>query len=193
MEKIEQLLASKLQSVVSIPSEEWCHFRTMLVHERIRKQEHYVRAGEEADSVGFVASGLFRLYYSTKEGDEYNKSFCGQGDWIASYSSLLLREPSFFSIQALSDGELLTFRYRDYQTLYDRHPCWERLGRIIAERMFIQKEKRERELLLLPAEARYRLFSEQFGHVAEQIPQYHIASYLGITPVALSRIRRRLT
>jgi CRP-like cAMP-binding protein len=101
--------------------------------------------------------------------------------------------PSYFSVQSLADSELITFRYKDFQALYDRHVCWERLGRIIAEQLFINKETRERELLLLSAEARYRMFLERYGHLSGQIPQYHVASYLGITPVALSRIRRSLT
>jgi CRP-like cAMP-binding protein len=137
--------------------------------------------------------GLFRLYYTTPDGAEYNKNFCGQNEFVASYSSLLMNKPAYFSIQALMDGELLVVRFQDFEALCDRHACWEKLGRKISERMFISKEKRERELLMYSAEERYRQFLGQYKHLENRIPQYHIASYLGITPVALSRIRRRLT
>ena len=94
---------------------------------------------------------------------------------------------------ALMDSELLVIRFRDFEALFDRHACWERVGRKIAEGMFISKERRERELLMLSAEERYRLFLGRYKHLEKRIPQYQIAAYLGITPVALSRIRRRLT
>ncbi|MNI08038.1 hypothetical protein D3C73_610620 [compost metagenome] len=114
-------------------------------------------------------------------------------EFITSYSSLLQNAPSFFAIQALMDSQLIVIPYSDFQSLFARHICWERLGRIIVEQLFVKKETRERELLLLSAEARYLLFLEKYGQVVKHIPQYHIASYLGITPVALSRIRKKLT
>ncbi|QTH42550.1 Crp/Fnr family transcriptional regulator [Cohnella sp. LGH] len=125
-------------------------------------------------------------------GDEYNKSFCSAHDFIASYGSLLAGVPSRISIQALADSLLLTIRYSDFRSLYDRQLCWERLGRLLIERLYVKKELREREFLALSAEARYLKFLERYGHLETAIPQYHIASYLGITPVALSRIRKKL-
>jgi len=78
------------------------------------------------------------------------------------------------------------------QELYDRHPVWERIGRIKAERLAIQKEFREKEFLLDTAETRYRRFLKEFPDLTDRIPQYYIASYLGITDVALSRIRKKM-
>ncbi|WP_159881489.1 Crp/Fnr family transcriptional regulator [Paenibacillus puerhi] len=193
MEKIWDSLYVEMMKRVQIPPEEWEYFRALTSRRAIAKGSHFIQAGEEADSIGFCVGGLFRLYYTTPDGVEFNKSFCTKNDFVTSYSSLLQEVPSYFSIQALADSELIAFRYRELQALYDRHVCWERLGRIIAEHMFMNKETRERELLLLSAEDRYRLFQQRFGHLSHLIPQYHIASYLGITAVALSRIRRRLT
>jgi len=136
---------------------------------------------------------LFRLYYTTPDGSEYNKSFCSGNDFVASYGSLLTGTPASLSIQALTDSKLIVIPYAKFQMLYDRHACWERLGRLLVERLFVKKESRERDFLLLSAEARYLKFMESYGPLAANIPQYHIASYLGITPVALSRIRNRLT
>ncbi|MBO9606206.1 MAG: Crp/Fnr family transcriptional regulator [Paenibacillaceae bacterium] len=186
-------LYAQLKNKVAIPPEEWRAFAAMTERRKVPKLHHFVEAGERTETVGFCIGGLFRLYYATPDGAEFNKSFCLPGEFVASYGALLQDVPSYFSIQALTDSELVVFRYREYRTLYDRHPCWERFGRLIAEQLFVSKETRERELLLLSAEARYRLFLERYGPLASAIPQYHIASYLGITPVALSRIRRRLT
>lgn len=193
MEHMWESIYSRLQKISPLPYEEWKAFKELSVHKTIAKNSHFIRAGELVDSISLCINGLFRLYYTTPDGNEFNKSFCTKHDFITSYSSLLQNIPSFFSIQSLTDSELIVIRYQDFQSLYPRHVCWERLGRIIAEQLFIKKEMRERELLLLSAEARYLLFLKKYGHVALNIPQYHIASYLGITPVALSRIRRKLT
>jgi hypothetical protein len=76
---------------------------------------------------------------------------------------------------------------------YERHPCWERLGRKNAEYMFLFKEAREKELLLDSLEVRYQRFVKNFPGLAQKIPQYHIASYLGVTDVALSRVRKKIS
>lgn len=193
MDNLMSGLREQLKSKIAIPPEEWDVFVSITERRTVAMLRHFAHAGERTETVGYCIGGLFRLYYITPDGAEFNKSFCMPGEFVASYGALLQDIPSYISIQALTDSELVVFRYRDYKMLYDRHPCWERFGRLIAEQLFVSKETRERELLLLSAEDRYRLFLERYGPVAAVIPQYHIASYLGITPVALSRIRRRLT
>ncbi|USB32321.1 Crp/Fnr family transcriptional regulator [Paenibacillus sp. YPG26] len=187
------LLRDELNRIVQIPPEEWDYFAPMINLLTVPRDDHFIRAGDSANLVGFCTGGLFRLYYTTPEGAEFNKSFCVKSDFVTSYSALLQNETSHLSIQALVESELFTFKFEDFRTLYDRHPCWERVGRVLAEKLFVLKETRERELLLLSAEQRYLLFLERFDKLSGQIPLYHVASYLGITPVALSRIRRRLT
>ncbi|GAE29654.1 Crp/Fnr family transcriptional regulator [Halalkalibacter hemicellulosilyticus] len=193
MEQEWATLYKQLQSITSIPLEEWNVFKAIGTFQRIDKSKHFVIASETPESIGFCLNGLFRFYYTTLEGTEYNKSFCIKGEFVTSYSALLQQSPSPFSIQAITNSELIVFPYKSFKVLYERHPCWERLGRIIAEQLYIKKEKREHELLTLSAEERYKVFLQQFAEMANQIPQYQIASYLGITPVALSRIRKRLT
>ncbi|MBH5319629.1 Crp/Fnr family transcriptional regulator [Paenibacillus sp. GSMTC-2017] len=182
--------ALSLQTTISI--DEWHTLGQLMTHKRVAKGDYWVRAGDEVDSIALCVNGLFRLFYTTPDGKEFNKSFCKRHDFIAPYSSILQRVPSYFSIQALVDSEILVMRYEDFISLYERNASWDRFGRIIAEQLFIKKETRERELLLLTAEERYFNFLEQYGQLAAEIPQYHIASYLGITPVALSRIRKRI-
>jgi len=193
MEPMWEALFHGLRKVSPIPDEELLAFKELSVATTITKNDHFIRAGDFANSIGFCVSGIFRFYYTTQDGDEFNKSFCSNNDFIASYSSLLINVPSYFSIQALRNSEIITIRYKDFQSLYARHVCWERIGRIVIEQLYVKKEMRERELLLLSAESRYLLFLERYGHMVKHIPQYHIASYLGITPVALSRIRKKLT
>jgi len=193
MDSIWETAYARLQQIAPIPESEWEQFRKACSIQTVAKHAHWVREGESFDSIALCAKGLFRLYYTTSDGGEYNKSFCSAHDFVASYGALLAGAPSHFSIQALADSRLLTVRYSDFRSFYDRHPCWERFGRILVEQLYMKKELREREFLLLSAEARYLKFLERYGELEALIPQYHIASYLGITPVALSRIRRKLT
>lgn len=187
------IMREALDKLVPIPPSEWDAFAALTSHRRLTKREHFVQAGEATGALGFCVRGLLRLYYVTPDGSEYNKNFCARHDFVACYGALLQQVPAYFSIQALTDSELIMVCYSVFVALSKRHVCWERLGRVIAERLYLHKEMRERELLMLPAEARYQQFLQRMGPQAEQIPLYHVAGYLGITPVALSRIRRRLT
>lgn len=183
---------TSLQEISPISREEWIAFRELAEFKAVKKNSHLIRAGEFADSIGVCVSGLFRLYYITPDGDEFNKSFCAKHDFVASYSSLLLNSPSFFSIQALMNSELVVIGYRELQSLYSRHVGWERLSRVLIEHLYVKKETREQELLMFSAEDRYAIFLKKYGHMIKHIPQYQIASYLGTTPVALSRIRKKI-
>lgn len=179
MEPKWKLIYSQFQKISPVPDDEWEAFQAICSHKFIAKDDHFIRAGEHTEWIGICVSGLFRFYYTTPSGDEFNKNFSSKHDFITSYSSLLQNTPSFFSIQSLMDSELIIFRNEDFQSLYSRHPCWDRLGRIVIEQLYVKKEIRERELLTLSAEARYLLFLERYGHLTSYIPQYHMLLTLG--------------
>jgi CRP-like cAMP-binding protein len=129
------------------------------------------------------------LYYRDARGTEWTKAFCLAGTVVAAYSALLRGEPSRLSIQALEPSTLLVADFDSYQTLTAEHPCWQIVNRKLAEGLFIKKEQRESELLLDDASTRYQNFLDEYPGLEARVKQYHIASYLGITPVSLSRIR----
>jgi CRP-like cAMP-binding protein len=139
-----------------------------------------------------VVSGLLRLYYIDANGNEFIKSFCVENEIVAAYSALLLHEPSRLFIQALEPSTLLVADFAEYQAVSAQHACWQMVNSRIAETLFIKKEKREAALLLDDAETRYRAFLAEYPQLEQRVKQHHIASYLGITPVSLSRIRARL-
>ncbi|MOA52811.1 hypothetical protein D3C78_1761660 [compost metagenome] len=101
---------------------------------------------------------------------------------------MITREPSYFSIQALEDSVVIEIPYELQQDLMERDHGWERLVRKAVEKLYLKKEERERQLLFLDAGKRYCAFLESYPHIAKSLPQYHIASYLGISPVSLSRL-----
>tara|TARA_Y100000588_G_scaffold362370_1_gene424017 strand:- start:138 stop:734 length:597 start_codon:yes stop_codon:yes gene_type:complete len=156
------------------------------------RDEYLLRAGDIGTYAYYVDEGLVRLFYTNDSGREFIKSFSTADDFCGSFSSSLFKTPCRFSIQAL---ELTTVVYTLFDQIVDLFPTdirWERLGRKLAEGYALLKEEREAELLLDPAETRYRRFLEDYPDLDQRIPQYHIASYLGITDVALSRIRKKM-
>lgn len=177
---------------VSIPESEWEYVAPLLVERRFKKNEYLISSGEVAANFYFIIEGLVRFFYSTEDGKEFNKFFAMENRFAGSFHSLVLGQPCGYFIQALEDTNTLVLPNKQLYELYDRHPCWERMGRKNAEFLVIIKEAREKELLLDSLETRYRRFLVEYPGLVDRVPQYHIASYLGVTGVALSRIRRKI-
>ena len=184
---IRQVLAH----VSAPPDEELKVFLGLLRSRSLEAGEYFVRAGEQSTELAFINSGLLRFFYQTEDGKESNKSFITENQFAAAYSAFLTDKPARFNIQALEPSHLLVAELQSIVDLFARHQCWEKLGRIMAEQVYIKKETREAEFLLDDAETRYHNFQKNYPGLEDRLAQYHIASYLGITPVMLSRIRRR--
>ena len=181
-----------LSQLVSPPDPELDEFLKLFQVRSIEKGAYFVRAGDRSTELAFVNAGLLRFFYQTTDGKESYKSFVAENQFTAAYSAFLTGMPTRFSIQALEECHLLICDLHMVVNMFDRHDCWERLGRILAEQLFIKKEAREAEFLLDDAETRYRNFQKQYPGLEGRVAQYHVASYVGITPVALSRIRNKL-
>lgn len=175
-----------------IPEAEWRRFEGLLRPARLSKGDFFIRPGDPARTFALVLSGLLRFYYIDRTGKEATKAFRGAYELAAAYPEMLLGIASRSHVEALEDCELLVGRYEDLKGLYRRHACWLEVGRLSAEQYFIAKERREFEFLQQSAAERYQAFLREQPVLAARLPQYQIASYLGITPVALSRIVGRL-
>lgn len=158
----------------------------------MKKGNFFVRCDEVSDKIGFILSGLFRYYYIDYKGIEYTKAFAAESNFVVSYSSMLRNTPSRFSIEALEDASLLCIQYTDWLDLLESNVCWQIIARKVMENVYVMKETRESELLLYDAQSRYDNFLKTFPHLKGRLKQYHIASFLGISPVSLSRIRKKL-
>lgn len=171
-----------------IPVDQWMVFEEKLVEKSVNKGEYLLQAGDKALEFGIILNGIFRLYYTDKNGKEQIKSFRRNGDLLGAYAEILLNIPSRTYIQAMEPSKVVVISNEDFLPFYDRHTCWLTLGRIVAEKHFLAKEQREFEFLQLDVMDRYKKFCEDHGVLIGKIPQHQIASYLGITPVALSRV-----
>lgn len=177
-----------VRRLAPVPPEQWVKLEAHLRPRRLAKGRTFIEPGEPSVEAAIVVSGLFRFYYTDADGREATKAFRGPGEMLAAYAELLDERPSRTTIEALEDSEILVVRYDRFTALYKNHACWQELGRVIAEDHYRQRERREQELLLDSATKRYRTFLEEKPELAAKLPQKLIASYLGITPVALSRI-----
>lgn len=190
-QELNQLIVI-LQSLTDLPEDEAIKATNLFQISNLKRGEFFPCAGDVPRTIGFVISGILRLYYVDCEGTEYTKSFCAENSFVAAYSALLLEQPSRLFIHALEDAKLLIADYSAYCSLSKNHACWQALNCKIAEILFIKKEKRESALLLDDAKTRYLSFQAEYPGLETRLKQHHIASYLGITPVTLSRIRTQL-
>jgi CRP-like cAMP-binding protein len=163
-----------------------------LFHETtLSVNEYFVRENEVARKIAFLESGVVRAFFINQEGQEYNKQFFVGPSSIGGYTSLLTGKANLIPQQALTDCKIWSCDFRLLTDRYDQYPDLERLARKMSEYYFLEKEKKELEIVLLDASQRYRIFQTEFPTLEQLIPQYHIASYLGISATQLSRIRRQ--
>lgn len=162
-----------------------------LVHERrLAKGEAMLSAGEEARFAGMVVEGVHGEFYVAADGRRKAKWLAGPGDVVGSMEDLVRGGSARATIQALTDSLVLCVPYSRLRDLALTQPHWPAFFVRMMEDLYRQKSEREYTLLMLKAEDRYRWFRERHAAIEQAISQEIVASYLGITPVHLSRIRR---
>lgn len=149
--------------------------------------------GSEKHELIFVCDGLLRFYYVGEDGKETNKAFLAEGEFGGPLASAMMGLPLYFGIQALEPTSMLVASFEAFTALFPRHQVYERLGRKLAESLLMRKELRMRSLLENNAKERYLRFCQKNPHLVERVPQYHLASYLGIAEVSLSRLKNSLS
>jgi len=181
---------SQLKNI--LPAERINELLSIAKEKAVSAGEYFIKAGEVPYKIAFVSSGLFRYVYANDRGDEFTKGIIAENFFLSSYSAMILGKPSYFSIEALENSQLLEINWSDFNRLKDNDIFWLQFLLKFVEKGFIIKEKRERDLLLLDAETRYRNFLTEFPGMEQRVKQGIIASYLGIQPETLSRIRRKI-
>ena len=182
-------LLSVLEAIHPLSDAERTHVASRLRVLDLAKGDFFLRPGRPATQIGFLVSGLIRYYYVSDEGKEYTKHFCLGGHFVSSYASLAAGTSSDYWIEALEPTRLIVFRYQDWLELLGRDPAWGVINGRVQAQALILAERRERSLILDSALTRYRDLLEEIPGIEARVKQYDLASYLGITPVALSRIR----
>ncbi|NRD23679.1 Crp/Fnr family transcriptional regulator [Winogradskyella litoriviva] len=189
---MEQIKAY-LDQIATISNTDWEFFMSKLKRRVIPKKTVFLERNQIEEHISFIESGVVRLFIPKENPDkEITFGFSFKNQFISAYDSFLTQTPSAYQLQALTKTTILSINYTDLQDVYKTTQIGNLIGRLTAERLFLIKSKREQNLLNLTAEERYvKLFKER-PEVLKVIPLKYVSSYIGVTPQALSRIRKRL-
>lgn len=180
-----------VRQIASIDSEDEKIFLNVFSTKVLKKGEFFLKEGEVNNKLGFVVKGLVR-YFVYKNTEESTLEFSKEGEFIAEYQSFLNQSESIQCIQAIEDTLLLVTDYDGLQTIYNKTKNGNLIGRIVIEYRFGHLMQQLLSIYMHTAEERYLHFQKTFPDLVQRIPQYYIASYVGVKPESLSRIRKRL-
>tara|TARA_B100000780_G_scaffold17911_1_gene11696 strand:- start:224 stop:787 length:564 start_codon:yes stop_codon:yes gene_type:complete len=181
-----------ISNFIEFTDSEWLELSEDFIEKKIDKGNFLIKEGEYCNYVGFIDEGLLSYYYLV-DGRKFIRGFFFATDFISSYTSFLSNEKSQAYIQALENTSMILIHKDKLSQLYQKNSIFLQLGRLLTEHLYILISEKYEDLLLKSAEERYLNLIENKPNVIQSIPQYMIASWLGITPEGLSRIRKRLT
>ncbi|MTI32749.1 Crp/Fnr family transcriptional regulator [Xanthovirga aplysinae] len=156
------------------------------------KGQYVVQEGDICKYHNFVLAGCLKSFYMDPEGNEHIISFAIENWWTGNLESFVRQEPSNYNVQCMEICELAQFSYKNLEILYQEIPKLERFFRIKLQNAYISYQKRVFENISLPARERYLNFRKRYSQIESRVPQYMIASYLGITAEFLSKIKKEL-
>lgn len=188
-----ELIYKFVNKISNLSDQSWSSLVSHAEEIQLKKDDYFVKEGEVSKEIGLLTKGIIRSYYISKEGKEYNKTLFSAPSIVGSYVSIITGKPNRLPQQALTDCTITKIPISIIEDLSKEQIEIERLRRKIAEMFFVLKEKRELEMVILQAEERYLIFRKEYPGVEQLIPQYHIASYLGISATQLSRIRKKMS
>lgn len=185
-----QIKSYLLELIPNLTEETWNSFKAKCKVKTFPKNTIICKPGIVYSNVSFVCSGLVRSYYLI-DGKEIITAFAYEHTYYSEYESFLTQQPSKMYTIAMEDTIVVDIDHSSLQELYENSPECEKIGRLIAEDLFIFLSNRNSSFQFDTPEVRYIKFLEDYEPILQRIPQYMVASYLGITPEALSRIRSR--
>jgi CRP-like cAMP-binding protein len=177
-----------INSISPIPVEEWEKAAQFYEQRSAKKGDFLLKPGDNARMYIMIQKGLMRMYHSNSRGQEFTKTFLRDGDIVCAYSELLQNLPSRVHVECMTDASYLYVKDEDLEKFKKGHQCWGELTARLTEKYFIFREQREYELLTMSTLERYEKLRESLPDLFNNISQYQIASYLGVTPVSLSRV-----
>ncbi|WP_051238668.1 Crp/Fnr family transcriptional regulator [Gaetbulibacter saemankumensis] len=181
-----------LNSFTSLSNETLQELSDISNLKRVKAGNQLVKFNETPSKVYLLVSGVIRCYLNTEAGKEYNKSFYLPISFVGSLTALIEKRPSLFVFETVTECKIYEIRFSDFRELCERNIAVNTFYSKVLESVYKSYETRLVELISLDATGRYLALKKQIPELESLIPQYHIASYLGITPVQLSRIRKKI-
>lgn len=187
-----EIFFSQVKDKVLLSEAEQKLVKTFFSPKKIRKRQYLLQEGNICRHLAFVEKGLLRSYNVDDKGIEHMIHFAWEGWWMADMLSFLSIEPSTYDIDAIEDSELLLISRSDFEEMLLKVPVMERYFRILFQNNIISKERRLISSISNSAEEKFINLSVTNPELIKRIPQQLVASYLGITPETLSRIKNKL-
>ena len=188
-----QQIREYIEKVNHVSDSDWNIFLSKLEKRDFKKKIEIIKKGEIENHISFIEHGIVRLVIPNEDLEkEVTFGFSFENEFISAYDSFITQIPSLYRLETLTDTSLWSISYNDLQYVYSNTNVGNAIGRFYAERLYLIKSKREQALLYESAEQRYlNLFTDR-PNLIKEIPLKYIASYIGVTPQALSRIRKRI-
>ncbi len=183
-----------IEAIANVNENDWLVFSSHLKKREFSKKNSFLCTGQIENYISFIEKGEVRLFLPKEDVEkEITFGFSFQGEFISAYDSFLTQTPSLYQLETLSNTTLWSITYNDLQKVYKTTEIGNTIGRFISEKLFLLKSKREQSLLNETPEQLYLNLFKDRPNLIKQIPLKYIASYIGVTPQALSRIRKRIS
>ena len=187
-----ELISANINRYISLTDQEFNFFTSIIKHRKLKRKQYLLQAGDVCRFETFVNKGCLRTYSVNDKGQENVLQFSIEDWWTGDLHSFLTGKESIYNIEALEDCEMLQLDKASLEQLYITVPKFERFFRILMQNAYIALQKRISGSMGDKAEDRYVDFIQKYPQLEQRLPQHQVASYLGITPEFLSRIRRQL-
>jgi CRP-like cAMP-binding protein len=189
---MSELLFQKFIEKVSLTDRELEACRAFFISKKLRKRQYLLQEGDVCKHIAFVEKGFLKSYTIDGKGTEHVIQFAFEGWWIGDQLSFLTGEPSIYTIDALEDSEVLLLSHEAQEKMLAAIPKFERYFRILLQNNLIAIQRRLVSSLSHTAEEKYKSLLANYPDIAQRVPQHLIASFLGITPETLSRIKKQI-
>lgn len=186
-------LINHFSQFVKLKTEEITLINTLFSQRSLKKKDHLLQNNQICRTESFIISGCLRTYSIDENGFEHTLTFAVENWWTGDLLSFLTEKPSSYNIVAIENSEILQITKKNLDRLYLEVPKLERYFRLLVQNAYVAQQERINQNLSLTAERRYLDFIEKYPAFSQRIPQKHIASYLGITPVFLSMLRKKIS
>lgn len=187
-----ELLIKHLNDYLPLDSQEIEELKARAKTRSIKRRQFILQDGDVCRHYNFVAQGCFKMYYVDTKGNEHNIQFAAENDWITDIGSFHSEKPSKLYIEAIEPSQVIQIEKPDLLFFYTNHPKFNRTFRVIMEDKFVELQNRLLQNISFTAQEKYLNFLQYYSNLSNRLPNTQIASYLGITPEFLSKIRKNL-
>lgn len=188
-----ELFFRNFNKKIQLTKDEEAQIKNYVTPRKLRRKQYLLQEGDVCKHIAFIEKGILRAYSVDNNGDEHIIQFAPEGWTISDLYSFLTGEPATYNIDALEDSELILINKAANEELLQKMPKYETFTRLNITGAYIAMQRRLTSIISATLEERYAAFTSLYPNIAQRVPQHMIASYMGLTPETLSRIRKRIS